>query len=237
MLSEEQTTDLLAATTREVDRRIASRGERERGRERLHAKLSAQYPEHQELKRAALFVEPSTPLPSAWPHLVAAFEMRLVGSATLADVIVTRNPWALLDECTNWAAVLHGAWIGVSTLLAPVPTGPCRKLKAAIKTRRQVFVSGGFRVRHCHLWVVLLEVLVAAGRAHQWVLLDSPEAWAAAKAAAVNKGRSAEVLCLVSAAEAGAQLCRARHIFGPSEFIDFIMNSDSTTGALGLGGM
>ena len=98
-------------------------------------------------------------------------------------------------------------------------------------------MNGDFRLMHSHLWVVLLEVLVAAGSAHRWVLLDSPEAWAAAKAAAVTKGRAAEVICLVSAAEAGDHLNLAKHIFGPSEFLDFITSSDSTTGALGLGGM
>ena len=236
LLPGEKTASLEADTAREVARRLASRLQRVRDKARLCAKLEARYPGRLELARATLLVEPGTPLPSTWHHRVSDLEMRAVDSATMADVIVAHNPWELNDQCHLWAVVLRGAWVGTAALLDPTPSGPCRKIKAALKTKRRLFVSDGFRSEHCHLWAALLEVLIGTA-GHHWELLDGPGAWAYAKAKVMRRGNSAEVLSLLSAAEAQTQLPHDRHIFGPSEFINFLMHDDGTTGALGLGDM
>ena len=130
-----------------------------------------------------------------------------------------------------WAASLLGMWIGTADVLKSPPSGPCRRLRPALSTRRQVYVSDAFQTEHAQLWVLLLECLKKQ-RKHRWTLLLSADDWAHAKAHV----DSAQVLALLSATEFAAMRA-PRHVFGPAQFLEFVTHDDVEAGAIGLGNM
>ena len=218
----------------ELRRRMASRGVRERARARVDAKVVGSYPTRAELTRSSVFVDSLALLPQHWHQRVAALEITVTPSRRRATVFVTSDPWRPPgDDCMLCCAAWRGAWIGTPALLDEPPSGPCRKLKAAMSTPRRLFTTNSFRNDHARQWVCTLELSVTAHN-HQWHVLESNEAWAAAKARAIKAKTSAGVLCIVSAAEAPSNANKSQHIFGFAGFVEFITRSDEGLGALGI---
>ena len=215
----------------ELRRRMASRGVRERARARVDAKVVGSYPTRAELTRSSVFVDSLALLPQHWHERVAALEITVAPSCHRATALVTSPGPG--DDCMLCCAAWRGAWIGTPALLDEPPSGPCRKLKAAMSTPRRLFTTNSFRNDHARQWVCTLELLVAA-RNHQRRALESNEAWAAAKARAIKAKTSAGVLCIVSAAEAPSNANKSQHIFGFAGFVEFITRSDEGLGALGI---
>ena len=236
LLVEEESTAVHKAVETETKRRVQSRMVRERARARMAERVSAKYPARDDFAKAALYIDPGTPLPPDWAYHVAAHEILITSTCYTAVFFVTPDPWHPRDECLLLCAALCGGWIGTPSLLNKVPAGPCRKCKPAAFTKRLVYVSDAFQTQHCRMWLCILEKL-AGMPAHKWKFLGTKEAWAAAKAQAVRRGHSAEVLCLVSAQESVHQHSESDHIFGPVAFLKFILQDQDGVGALGIASM
>ena len=110
------------------------------------------------------------------------------------------------------------------------------KHQRALQTRRHLWASAAFRESCPDIWATILEAMLAHDGPCNWSLLPSPEAWAVAKALAVEHSRSAEVLALLTEAEVGA-MARAPHAFGPAGFLEFVARPDLEMSCLGLGRM
>ena len=106
------------------------------------------------------------------------------------------------------------------------------KYKAAIFTKRTVWVSPAFQQEAPLHWVTLLEVLQAHPGVHSWKLLMGPAQWAVARARAEQVKRPNEVLAIVSSDEARAGTSGVWGLEGATTF--FANNVDKSRGSIGL---
>ena len=130
-------------------------------------------------------------------HILASNEISNVvfNDCHKADMLCTTSPWSLPDNVLLTAALL-GMWVGTPGMLSSPPTGPCRKLRSALLTKRIVYVSDDFRAEHADLWVVVLECLSICPK-NRWSLCLSAAEWATSKAEAGRRGHSAQAAALV----------------------------------------
>ena len=114
--------------------------------------------------------------------------------------------------------------------------GPALKYKRALCTRRLLWVTFDFRANFPDIWANILEALTSGDGPCDWHLLPSAEAWAATKAVAQERSRSAEVLALLTEVEASA-VEGTGQAFNHSGFLDFLGKPDWEKSSLGLGRM
>ena len=119
--------------------------------------------------------------------------------------------------------MLTGAWVVTAAVFLGTAQGPALKFKAGAPTRRAIWVSDAFKAERAQLWLVMLETL--SNTKCKWKFLPDAQTWAQAKVAAESKGKSSEVLALVSKAEAEPG---TSHIFAEDAFFDFVSNLDAT---------
>ena len=137
---------------------------------------------------------------------------------------------------SNWLQTLAGyktrvvAWLVTPGVLEHGHGAAVKRL-CALGSRRRIWADPAFLRRRPRLWLLLLE-MVAKHNA-KWQFLPSDEAWAQAKANAIQRMRSAEVLALVGGNDDKRE---AIHVFDPAAFLAFIARSDGI-GSLGLADM
>ena len=83
------------------------------------------------------------------------------------------------------------------------------------------------------MFVLILEKMMAVS-GQKWLWLESGREWAAARLAAEQAKRAAEVLALVSSKDQYAGL---PHVFTAEDFLRFIRNQDHSRTTLGIGSM
>ncbi len=220
-------------TAKEVQRRVTSLQARESRQARVHSAFKADPPTAQDLAGVIVHVDcADAEVPLTLEAAAARNHSYLVGPAQRhrAGISIADNPWAPRAVMVTWAAVLLGRWVMTPSVYMGRAQGPAVLYKAALATKRQVWVSNEVRTQHPELWLLLLEAMSATPPAKQrWKLLQSPCAWAAAKAAAIKGGRAAEVLASVL-----SQADPAAHVMGPSDFLKSIQHAQRSM--LGLGG-
>lgn len=230
VLAQEQTAVVNQATLAEQQRMARSFKERESHASRVSTQLGSQLPTGADLQRAAVFVESGTSLPSNWQHVLARYEARAVTSLLDAKIFVVQNPWSVTDTLVAWASALGGAWLVTPGVLEH-GRGAALKRPSALSTPRRIWVDHPFREQHPRLWLLILEMVNS--RKAKWRFLASADAWAEAKAKAMQQARSAEVLALVGGSD---NVREQDHIFDASMFLNFITRSDGV-GSLGMVGM
>ena len=102
---------------------------------------------------------------------------------------------------------------------------------SSLNTSGHIWVGHAIRTHHTRLWLLILE-LVDKHKV-KWRFLPSAEAWAVAKAKAIEQSRSATVLALVGSS---GDVRDGNHVFDASAFLQFITRNE-TIGSLGMAGM
>ena len=236
LLEEEVSEDLARNSAAAADRQMGSLRARIRRADHLEAvdhsvcSVEAVFP-----PGSAIFVDDGLPLPQEWDVLLARRQLRQVRDLAAAAVLVAKDPWRPGGRCLSWAAALRGLWVASPAVLGGA-RGPALKHQRALRTRRHLWASAAFRESCPDIWATILEAMLAHDGPCNWSLLPSPEAWAVAKALAVEHSRSAEVLALLTEAEVGA-MARTPHAFGPAGFLEFVARPDLEMSCLGLGRM
>ena len=239
LLDEEVTEDLAGSVAAEADRQTKSLRARIRRADHLEAVArSACSVEDVCPAGSAVFLDVDVPLPPGgdWEVLLARRRARRVHDLAAASVLVAADPWRPADRCLPWAAALRGLWIASPAVLDGA-RGPALKYQRALHPRRHLWVSIAFREGFPDMWAAILEAMLAADGPCNWHLLPTPEAWAAAKALALQQSRSAEVLALLTEVEADAAATDIPHAFGPTRFLEFVGRPDLEKSCLGLGRM
>ena len=81
--------------------------------------------------------------------------LRVTPNIGMADLFVVTDPATTKVSCAwRWGAVLRGGYCIAPSVLTS-GAGPCLKFKCALQTRRRLFVSRRFRVRHAGVWEVI----------------------------------------------------------------------------------
>ena len=117
--------------------------------------------------------------------------------------------------------------------------GPAVLNKAAVRTRRFLFASPAFRAAFLPMWRAILEALAAdraAAGTTRWKLQTDVQDWVVSKIQAQSAGKGAEVIAVVSPAEAAGNAER-EHVFAPEAFLSFIATVDPARTTLGLGNL
>ena len=193
LLHEEQTEELKAEGLEELRRQAKSRAQRTARRARVSQLTSPSPPSDAELRQANVFIDRDVVLPEEWDSAVSKHQLRIVADVAEASIFVATNPWKP-STCISWAACLIGAWV-LNPSVIVTAKGPCLKYKAALNTKRTIWVSAEFKQRYSRIWLTILEALNR--HVHRWKLLCSAEAWVHEKALALKNKRSSEVLALV----------------------------------------
>ena len=119
------------------------------------------------------------------------------GTLTPGQVFLTADPGNPSNRML-WGAVLRGGLIATPRrLLGCSDSGPCIGYKAALKTKRQVWLSSEFNARHPALATIIQDAVFHARQQNQqvkWKFLSSEVEFLAKKQNVINKGRAAEVL-------------------------------------------
>ena len=166
-------------------------------------------------------------------HVLARYEARAATSHHVAKIFVATNPWSVTDILVAWASALGGAWLVTPGVLEH-GRGAAVKRLCALGTARRIWVDHAFRNLHPQLWLLLLDMVDKRQASAKWRFLPGAEAWAEAKAKAIQQARSAEVLALVGGNDS---VVRERdHMFDAPSFLKFIARTDGM-GSLELAGM
>ena len=190
----------------------------------------------EELDGAAVHVDAGITLPTDWLLHVSRNQAHVMQEAEAhrARFFVTENPWAPTNVMVSWAACLTGAFVVTPAVYMRAAAGPSLKFNPALRTKRRLWASDAFRAECPRLWLLILEAM-AYVQWGQWALISSAEDFAMAKVKAERGGRAAEVVALVSSAEAAAAAAAKQHVFDANAFLYFIMNVDNGRTTLGLG--
>ena len=231
ILPHEQTDVVQQATLEAIQKMAKSFNQRESLASRGVRQLASQLPSDAELQRATVFVESGTSLPSNWLGVLARYESRTVTSLHDASLFVVNNPWSVTDTLVAWASALGGAWLVTPEVLEHGRGAALRRL-SALATPRKIWVDNAFREQHPQIWHLILQ-LVDKYKA-KWRFLPSAEAWAHAKAAAIHRARSTEVLALIGGNS--ANVCERNHVMDASGFLKFITRPAELS-SLGMAGM
>ena len=235
LLDEEIDADLLARIAEDAKKQAASRRERVAANEKYKNVTTASPPTMDELRGAYVYLDdPICKLPATqfWKVSCTKFGFNLTRQPHKATIFVATNPWAPHNDIIMWAAGFLGCWIVCPRALAG-HKGASIKYQCPFGTkRRKVFVSDAFKATFSMHWVVLLEALKMQ-RSPPFVFLATSADWARERALAEKKERPAEVLSLVSPAE--AKLIKGSvHAFDVPRATEFFARPDPKRGSLGI---
>ena len=187
ILPEENSTVLRTAAEIEDIRARTSLKDRLRDEARKHRLLQAEPPASATLRRAVLYVAESN-LPQGWERAVSEKEGFITQSLEQpAGFYVVADPWKLNNELVGLAASLHGAWLLAPRVYMGLDIGPAMKLKPALQTRRNIWISDNFKTECALAWVIILEAIVHGGASCKWQVLATPQIFAAEKAPAPHR--------------------------------------------------
>ena len=231
VLTNEMNADLRALINQEEQRQEKSLKSRLAHAKREAAKITASPPSHHEVFRAKVFIDQHVLLPDV---VAARHEIHIVDSPAKASIFVTLQPWAPNNLMILWYAVLSGAWIMTPAMIID-QSGPARKFKPALSTKREVWVSDAVRDRHTRIWLAILESMQQSPD-HKWILIHSAAAYARAKVRAGQQKRSAQVLALCADDEV-TQNPGLAHVLTCETFLAFISAEDEDQTSYGMAGM
>ena len=236
VLPAEQTPGLQEDTAAERTRAVKASRARASATQNKMAALTAAPPVPQ-LHGAVVHVDAGVALPTDWLLHVSRNEARAVQESDAHHVrfFVAENPWAPTSVTVSWAACLTGAFVVTPAVYMQAAAGPSLKYNPAVRTKRRLWASDAFQAEFPRLWLLILEVMSCALGLSQWKVIPSVEEFDMAKVKAERGGHSAEVVALVSSAEAVVAGKGARHIFDADAFFNFITSVDNSRTTLGLG--
>ena len=232
LLASEKTPALSAASELEAKRQATSLRERSNAQSKYALATVASPPTQRELHRCVVHIENGIKMPDSFLATIATYSGRVTHFVHDANFFIARNPWEPIDQTVTWAALLGGFWVVSPESFMGKP-GASLKYKPAVCMKRAMYVSAAFRAENPMLWRILLEVLSSLRSLHQWTLIHSAPAWAAARVKAERQKHPTAVLGLVGHAEKqdSAHLCDVNFAF------NFLAAVDTTRGSIGLGKM
>ena len=238
LLAGERTDELGAAVTVELKRQAVSRRDRENAATKIITATTASPPTVAELTRCFIYIASGVQMPSEWLATLSKVRGTITREAHKATVFIAVDPWQPSEPIVTWAACLSGAWV-ISPECFVGRKGASRKFKAAICTKRTVWVSANFQSSFSLEWLVLLEILSPTSSApkHQWKLISTAAEWVAARVTAERQKKPTEVIALVGSDEA-LQLNNSQpkscHAFNLAGACTFLANIDQSRGSVGL---
>ncbi len=148
-----------------------------------------------------------------------------------AMVFIEKNPFKLEGHAQphHVAAVLKGCWLVTLEAYAGGRRSCACKLFRALQTRRKLWTSRMFMDQHPEAWGIISKLATGS-----WTILQTPEEFAAQKAAAERLKRSWSVLGLGADHEAteGEQ-----HVFVLDTFVRNFHRCDRAASVIDLGHM
>ena len=133
----------------------------------------------------------------AWAYMLVSWQMPRTTSPSQASVFIVHDPaMATPSSAIVWAAVLRGAFLMTTSVLQADggSNAIVVKYRAALLTRRKIFISLGFRARHTRVYDTITACMQHM-RGQQWIELGDMAAYTA------EAGRNASVVALVTTAD------------------------------------
>ena len=130
----------------------------------------------------------------------------------------------------TWAAALRGSWVlEPAWAEGEAYTGPVIKFRAAINTKRVLWISDAFAQAHPDVSNVLQACSRLQGS--RWTLIQDLETWLHAKQHLTSKRMSATAIAAVTAEEA-ADYQDVPHVFDASSLYEFVSKVDKESSRL-----